>query len=121
MAVVAIALLATSLAQPHSHSKSHSSKGTAKTDTFGDPYITEAQGRSVQLRTRASIVFQELGGKAVSGTSGTGPTKCYDYPVRGTGNPDDATDDNTVWWQFCMKNGRLVAVQRGTMNQLPTY
>lgn len=94
---------------------------SAAQDGFGDPYITEEQGRSVRIGERARRAFKALGGKADSGYNGQQavPPLSYDYPVRGTGNPDDVNDTKTVWWQVCVKHGRVVGKLRGHLDSLP--
>ena len=46
----------------------------------------------------AQAAFAALGGEAVSGSTGTQapPPNGYNYPVKGTGNPDDVADTKTV-------------------------
>ncbi len=91
-------------------------------DSFGDPYISNAQGRALTVGMGASAAFQALGGKADSGDNGSQalPPKSYDYPVRGTGNPDDPNDTKTIWWQICVKDGRVVGKVHGHLDSLPT-
>jgi hypothetical protein len=73
-------------------------------DGFGDPYITDAQGHAIRIGESASAAFHALGGKATSGVNGgqAPPPHSYDYPIRGTGNPDDVNDEKTVWWEICI-------------------
>jgi hypothetical protein len=61
----------------------------AKHDGLGDPYITDAQGRSIRVGASATAVFRALGGIAESGYNGDQavPPLTYDYPIRGTGKP----------------------------------
>jgi hypothetical protein len=69
----------------------------------------------------ATDAFAQLGGRPGSGYNGiqAGPTKSYDFPIRGTGNPDDVTDDSTIWWEVCVLHGRVVSKHRGRMGDLP--
>jgi hypothetical protein len=93
-----------------------------RADSFGDPYITDSEGREIPIGTLARAAFDDLGGTASSGANGGAiSTKAYDYPIRGTGNPDDPNDATTIWWQLCVRDGRIVGKQRGTFDQLPTY
>lgn len=71
----------------------------------------------------AVAAFRLLGGKADSGSTGeqAGPVLGYDYPITGTGNPDDVMDDSTIWWQICVGYGRVLSKQRGTMDNLPAF
>lgn len=69
----------------------------------------------------AQAAFAALGGEAVSGSTGAQgpPPNGYDYPVKGTGNPDDVADTKTVWWQVCIKTGFVTSTQRAPLEQLP--
>src|SRR4051794_15452088 len=68
----------------------------AAQDSYGDPYVTDDQMNQIRKGMSASAAFAALGGRADSGYNGgqAGPTRSYDYPVRGTGNPDDVSDDS---------------------------
>lgn len=90
-------------------------------DSFGDPIISDAQGRAVRVGESAADAFGSLGGKAVSGQNGSQavPPLSYDYPVRGTGNPNDVTDTGTIYWQICVQDGVVVSKQRAVMDRLP--
>ncbi len=96
---------------------------SASQDSFGDPYITNAQGASIRIGSSARAAFKGLGGKANSGSTGgqAGPVLGYDYPIRGTGNPDDVSDTKTIWWQICVGHGRVLSKQRGTMDSLDAF
>lgn len=69
----------------------------------------------------AAAAFRALGGKAGSGSNGIQavPPLSYDYPIRGTGNPDDPLSDKTVWWQICVEGGHVVGTVRGRISSLP--
>jgi hypothetical protein len=92
------------------------------TDSSGDPVISDAQGRAVQIGEDADTAFASLGGQASSGSNGQQavPPLSYDYPIAGTGDPNDVMDGHTVWWQLCVKKGVVVSKQRGTMGEIPT-
>jgi hypothetical protein len=72
---------------------------------------------------RARAAFKALGGQGDSGSTGqqAGPVLGYDYPIRGTGNPDDVMADKTIWWQMCIGYGRVLSEQRAIMNNLDTF
>jgi len=71
----------------------------------------------------ARAAFGLLGGKAVSGANGVQapPPHSYDYPIEGTGNPDDVNDDKTIYLQVCVDGGRVVGKARGRMDSLPSF
>ena len=93
----------------------------AKQDSFGDPFITDAQGRAIRIGISATAAFPALSGEAPSGSNGAQavPPLTYDYPIRGTGNPNDVMDDNTIWWQLCVEGGLVIGKVRGTIDSLP--
>ena len=92
-------------------------------DSYGDPYVTSAEAEAVKVGMSARAAFGLLGGKAVSGTNGgqAPPPHSYDYPIEGTGNPDDVNDDKTIYLQVCVDGGRVVGKDRGRMDSLPTF
>lgn len=89
-------------------------------DSFGDPYITDAEGSAIHTGMSAEAAFAALGGQSSSGSTGqqAGPVLGYDYPVKGTGNPDDVMNDTSIWWQICVGYGRVVSTQRAKMDEL---
>jgi len=92
-------------------------------DSMGDPYITDAQGRAIKIGTSARAAFRDLGGKSPSGYNGVQavPPLSYDYPIRGSGTGDAGdVSENYLWWQICVKNGRIVSKVKGRMDSLPT-
>jgi hypothetical protein len=121
----------TTTSQAHSTTTaSHASPAVPRTtapglghDSFGDPYVTDILGRAIRKGTSARATFKMLGGKADSGSTGqqAGPVLGYDYPIKGTGNPDDVNDTKTIWWQICIGSGRVLSKQRGTMDNLPSF
>ena len=72
--------------------------GSLGHDDFGNPYITDVAGKAIAPGMTAQAAFAALGGEAVSGSTGTQapPPNGYNYPVKGTGNPDDVADTKTV-------------------------
>ncbi len=93
----------------------------ARTDSFGDPYISDAQGEAITIGEPATTAFTALGGKAASGYNGQQavPPLSYDYPISGTGDPDDPMDSKTVWWQICVTSGAVSGKHRANMDNLP--
>jgi hypothetical protein len=94
------------------------------TDSFGDPFVTDAQAGQVRLDEPQPAALSRLGGKSRSGYfgPGDGPTTCYDYPVRGTGDSDKDGDvdlDSTVYWQISFRGGHVTKKQRGRLDSLP--
>jgi hypothetical protein len=116
-----IVTLAVALVGCASSTSSGGGSGAASQDSMGDPYIADAQGRAIKVGMEASAAFRSLGGKSPSGYNGAQavPPLSYDYPIQGTGNPDDVTDDKTIWWQICVKNGRVSGKVRGHLGSLP--
>jgi hypothetical protein len=100
--------------------QAHGSRGPAR-DSFGDPYVTDSQVRKITVGMSAGAAFRALGGKADSGYNGIQavPPLSYDYPIRGRGNPDDVNDTKTIYWQVCVKHGRISGKVRGRMDSLP--
>jgi hypothetical protein len=92
-----------------------------RTDGWGDPYITDAQGRSIHVGESEAAAFRALGGEAQSGSHGAqAPVReVFEYPIRGTGNPSELAlteaeaAKGATWWEICVEYGRVVGKERG--------
>ncbi len=121
-----LALVTVALAGCGAGPGGHSTLTPARADAFGDPYITDTQGRAIKIGAGAGEVFRALGGKAASGANGMQAPfpHSFDYPIRGTGTGDagGATNDSYKWWQICVsQRGQVVSKQRGPLGSLPTF
>jgi hypothetical protein len=93
-----------------------------RTDQWGDPYVTEAQGRSIHLGESEAQAFRALGGRANSG-KGRSVRETVQYPVRGTGSTENDEVNvpeakEATWLEICLEGGRVVGVEQAKGGKL---
>jgi hypothetical protein len=75
------------------------------TNSYGDPYVTDAQARNLRIGQPSQEVYAALGGVAPSGMVPPASEPydiCRSYPVRGR---------NATWF-LCFRDGRLALARR---------
>jgi hypothetical protein len=95
--------------------------GLPRTDGWGDPFVTDAQGAAIRVGMSVGAAFRLLGGKGSPGWYYTGPGSIptgvmysYDYPIRGTDHsgPTTMLNDRTTWFRICVQGNSVVGKAR---------